>query len=149
MYGPCIQDKYGYFPLSFQTNQVELAEKLPHIQSICIHEMVTRSFKYILRAVIAAVDNMSYLSSAVAATLNILLGPSKVGNGDQDLISEHNLKMRWVETFILKRFCWRLKDEFQHLRKFVILRGLCHKVLLLNFRLWISRVLWLTLVFTP
>ncbi|XP_073107409.1 protein REDUCED CHLOROPLAST COVERAGE 3 isoform X2 [Elaeis guineensis] len=107
---------------------VELAEKLPHIQSICIHEMVTRSFKYILRAVIAAVDNMSDLSSAIAATLNILLGPSEVENGDQNLISEHNLKMKWVETFILKRFCWRLKDEFQHLRKFVILRGLCHKV---------------------
>ncbi|XP_038989066.1 protein TSS isoform X2 [Phoenix dactylifera] len=107
---------------------VELAEKLPHIQSICIHEMVTRSFKYILRAVIAAVDNMSDLSSAIAATLNILLGPSKLENGDQDLISEHNLKMKWVETFILKRFDWRLKDEFQHLRKFVILRGLCHKV---------------------
>lgn len=107
---------------------VQLAEKLPHIQSICIHEMVTRSFKYILRAVIAAVDNISDLSAAVAATLNILLGPSKVENGGQDLISDHNLKMKWVDSFILKRFSWSLKDEFQHLRKFVILRGLCHKV---------------------
>ncbi|KAA8540510.1 hypothetical protein F0562_024571 [Nyssa sinensis] len=59
---------------------VELAEKLPHIQSLCIHEMVTRAFKH------------------------------------------------WLRTFLVKRFGWRLKDEFQHLRKLSILRGLCHKV---------------------
>jgi len=113
--------------------QVELAEKLPHIQSLCIHEMVTRAFKHILRAVIAAVDNLSNLSAAIAAVLNILLGTSKVENVDQDLANEHDLKMKWLETFISKRYCWRLREEFQHQRKFVLLRGLCQKVLQLDF----------------
>ncbi|KAF2301396.1 hypothetical protein GH714_023614 [Hevea brasiliensis] len=30
---------------------VELADELPHIQSLCIHEMVTRAFKHIVKAV--------------------------------------------------------------------------------------------------
>ncbi|KAJ0960340.1 hypothetical protein J5N97_001824 [Dioscorea zingiberensis] len=106
----------------------ELAEKLPHIQSLCIHEMVTRSFKYILRAVIAAANNMSDLSSAIAASLNILLGSTETQKYGPDQSNEHSLKMKWLETFLLKRFSWRLKNEFQHLRKFAILRGLCHKV---------------------
>ncbi|KAJ6826468.1 protein TSS-like [Iris pallida] len=107
---------------------VELAEKLPHIQSLCIHEMVTRSFKHILRAVVATVTNLSDLPTAIAAILNILLGSSYMDNDDQDLSSDHALKMKWLETFTLKRYGWILKDEFQHLRKFVILRGLCQKV---------------------
>lgn len=107
---------------------VELAEKLPHIQSICIHEMVTRSFKYIIRAVVAAVENFSDMSAAIAATLNVLVGTSKMEHDDNDMSSEYSLKMEWVETFLLKRFGWRIKHEFNHLRKFVILRGLCQKV---------------------
>ncbi|KAJ6796078.1 protein TSS-like [Iris pallida] len=107
---------------------VELAEKLPHIQSLCIHEMVTRSFKHILRAVVAAVTNFSDLPTTIAAVLNILLGSSSMDNSDQDLSSEHALKMKWLEAFTSKRYGWILKDEFQHLRKFVILRGLCQKV---------------------
>ncbi|KAF2323203.1 hypothetical protein GH714_034116 [Hevea brasiliensis] len=39
---------------------VELAEKLPHIQSLCIHEMVTRAFKHIVK-VIASVENVADL----------------------------------------------------------------------------------------
>ncbi|OVA05868.1 Tetratricopeptide repeat-containing domain [Macleaya cordata] len=101
---------------------VELAEKLPHIQSLCIHEMVTRALKYILRAVISSVENKAYLSAAIASTLNFLLGSCMRKPDDQIL------KMRWLDTFLAKRFGWRLKDEFQHLRKFSILRGLCHKV---------------------
>ncbi|KAF2283066.1 hypothetical protein GH714_043725 [Hevea brasiliensis] len=53
---------------------VELAEKLPHIQSLCIHEMVTRAFKHIVKAVIASVENVADLSAAVASSLNFLLG---------------------------------------------------------------------------
>lgn len=108
---------------------VELAEKLPHIQSICIHEMVIRSFKHIIRAVIAAVDDMQNMSAAIAETLNILLGSPKLENGaDTDARTEHNLRLKWVESFLSKRYCWKMKDEFAHLRKFIILRGLCSKV---------------------
>ncbi|CAN6277134.1 unnamed protein product [Urochloa humidicola] len=108
---------------------VELAEKLPHIQSICIHEMVIRSFKHIIRAVIAAVDDMQNMSAAIAEILNILLGSPRVENdADTDAHIEHNLRLKWVESFLSKRFCWKLKDEFAHLRKFIILRGLCSKV---------------------
>ncbi|AQK46650.1 Tetratricopeptide repeat (TPR)-like superfamily protein, partial [Zea mays] len=108
---------------------VELAEKLPHIQSICIHEMVIRSFKHIVRAVIAAVDDMQNISAAIAETLNILLGSPRLENGaDTDAHIDNNLRLKWVESFLSKRFCWKLKDEFAHLRKFIILRGLCSKV---------------------
>ncbi|KAL5985677.1 Protein REDUCED CHLOROPLAST COVERAGE 2 [Asimina triloba] len=107
---------------------VELAEKLPHIQSLCIHEMVIRAFKHILQAVIAAAGTISEVSSAVASCLNVLLGSSKKEKMDNDLESDHNLKMGFLESFLFKRFGWKLKDEFQHLKKFAILRGLCQKV---------------------
>ncbi|XP_020595309.1 protein TSS-like [Phalaenopsis equestris] len=99
----------------------ELAEKLPHIQSLCIHEMVTRSFKHFIRAVIAAVKSFSDIPCAVATALNVLLGSSGGDDGDLD-------KIKWLKAFIFKRYSWRLRNEFQFLRKFVILRGLCQKV---------------------
>jgi len=95
--------------------------------------MVTRAFKHILRAVIAAVDNLSNLSAAIAAVLNILLGSSKGENVGQDLANDQDLKMKWLETFISKRYCWRLTEEFRHMRMYVLLRGLCQKVLQLYF----------------
>ncbi|KAM7483616.1 hypothetical protein LguiB_008199 [Lonicera macranthoides] len=104
---------------------VELAEKLPHIQSLCIHEMVTRAFKHLLRTVIASVGNLSDLSEAIASSLNFLLG---VEDTDQNLREDYVLKLHWLKTFVAKRFSWQLKDEFPHLRKLSILRGLCHKV---------------------
>ncbi|KAI3455290.1 hypothetical protein Pfo_030825 [Paulownia fortunei] len=104
---------------------VELADKLPHIQSLCIHEMVTRAFKHVLRAVIASVGSMDIMSTAIATTLNFLLGSCNVKNNDS---SDQILKLQWLRAFLEKRFGWRLKDEFQHLRKIAILRGLCHKV---------------------
>uniref|UniRef100_A0ACD5V1Y8 Uncharacterized protein n=1 Tax=Avena sativa TaxID=4498 RepID=A0ACD5V1Y8_AVESA len=108
---------------------VELAEKLPHIQSICIHEMVIRSFKHVIRAVIAAVDDMQNMSAVIAETLNILLGSPRLDNNlDTDAHNEHNLKLKWIESFLSKRYCWKLKDESEHLRKSIILRGLCGKV---------------------
>ncbi|KAF3450909.1 hypothetical protein FNV43_RR06998 [Rhamnella rubrinervis] len=107
---------------------VELAEKLPHIQSLCIHEMVTRAFKHVLRTVIASVDNVSDIPAAIAASLNFLLGRSGVRKADQTTKEDHALKLQWLETFLARRFGWTLKDEFSHLRKITILRGLCHKV---------------------
>ncbi|XP_077222879.1 tetratricopeptide repeat (TPR)-like superfamily protein isoform X2 [Tasmannia lanceolata] len=108
---------------------VELADKLPHVQSLCIHEMIIRAFKHILQAVVAAVDDTAELAAAVASCLNILLGSSSVENADMSLSNDDNLNWKWVETFLLKRFGWRSKEEsFRDLRKFAILRGLCHKV---------------------
>ncbi|RZC63878.1 hypothetical protein C5167_025640 [Papaver somniferum] len=101
---------------------VKLAEKLPHIQSLCVHEMVTRAFKHILKAVIASTEKPSDLSSAIASTLNFLLGSCMEESND------YVLKMKWLNTFLATKFGWSLQDEFQHLRKFAILRGLCHKV---------------------
>ncbi|KAH1127130.1 hypothetical protein GLYMA_06G223500v4 [Glycine max] len=108
---------------------VELADKLPHVQSLCIHEMVVRAYKHILQAVVAAVDNVSELASSIASCLNILLGTPSPETNDEDITSCEELKWRWVENFLLKRFGWQWKDENgKDLRKFAILRGLCHKV---------------------
>ncbi|PIA42283.1 hypothetical protein AQUCO_02000027v1 [Aquilegia coerulea] len=108
---------------------VELAEHLPHIQSLCIHEMVTRAFKHILKAVVASTDNVADLSAAIASSLNFLLGSWMVETSeDQSCASDHMLKMKWIETFFAKRFGWKLKDECKNLRKIAILRGLCQKV---------------------
>ncbi|KAK7281559.1 hypothetical protein RIF29_09661 [Crotalaria pallida] len=108
---------------------VELADKLPHVQSLCIHEMIVRAYKHILKAVIASVDNVSELSSSIASCLNILLGTPSLEINDADISSCDELKWKWVEIFLQKRFGWKWKYESgQEFRKFAILRGLCHKV---------------------
>ncbi|KAL5547598.1 hypothetical protein UlMin_002829 [Ulmus minor] len=108
---------------------VELADKLPHVQSLCVHEMVVRAYKHILQAVIAAVDNVADLAASIASCLNILLGTLLVENASANSTDDEKLKWRWVETFLLKRFGWQWKYESnQDLRKYAILRGLCHKV---------------------
>ncbi|KAL6911983.1 hypothetical protein ACP4OV_000788 [Aristida adscensionis] len=108
---------------------VELSDKLPHIQSLCIHEMVVRAFKHILRAVIAAVDDIDDMADLVASCLNILLGPFPEENNNGKCSEDHNLRKRWLEVFLIKRFGWKWKDEYcLDLRKYAILRGLCHKV---------------------
>ncbi|KAL6497084.1 hypothetical protein OROGR_029013 [Orobanche gracilis] len=104
---------------------VELADKLSHIQSLCIHEMITRAFKHALRAVIASVRSMDNMSTAIATALNFLVGSCNVKNNDQ---SNQILKMQWLRAFLEKKWGWRMQDEFQHLRKLSILRGLCQKV---------------------
>ncbi|KAJ0090738.1 hypothetical protein Patl1_14488 [Pistacia atlantica] len=108
---------------------VELADKLPHVQSLCIHEMVVRAYKHILQAVVAAVDNVADLAASIASCLNILLGTPSTENADADITNDDMLKWKWVETFLLKRFgrCWK-NESCQDLRKFAILRGLSHKV---------------------
>lgn len=109
---------------------VELAEKLPHIQSLCVHEMVTRAFKYVVKAAIASANDASQIPAAIASSLNILLGPYSTKNNEnaENLSEDYELKLRWLRAFLLKRFGWKLNDEFLHLRKLSILRGICHKV---------------------
>ncbi|XP_019177938.1 PREDICTED: protein TSS isoform X3 [Ipomoea nil] len=108
---------------------VELADKLPHVQSLCIHEMVVRAYKHILQAVVAAVDHIADMAGAVASCLNVLLGTPPAVNTDADISNDVELKWKWVETFLSKRFGCQWEDEKLHdLRKFAILRGLCHKV---------------------
>ncbi|XP_051147762.1 protein REDUCED CHLOROPLAST COVERAGE 3-like [Andrographis paniculata] len=104
---------------------VKLADKLPHIQFICIHEMVTRAFKHVLRAVIASVECVDDLSATIATTLNFLFDSGYVENNGS---CDHLLKLQWLRIFLEKKFGWRMNDEFQYLRKLSILRGLCHKV---------------------
>ncbi|GKV45461.1 hypothetical protein SLEP1_g52537 [Rubroshorea leprosula] len=114
--------------MRFLGRVVELAEKLPHIQSLCIHEMVTRAFKHVVQAVVASVDNLVDLPAAIASSLNFLLGSPGMEDHDQNLNDDYALKLRWLRTFLPMRFGWTLKDEFCHLRKISILRGLCHKI---------------------
>ncbi|CAH8353902.1 unnamed protein product [Eruca vesicaria subsp. sativa] len=103
----------------------KLAEDLPHIQSICIHEMITRTFKHLLRAVIASISNMEDLPGAIAASLNFMLG----FQGSDGISSEEScLRLQWLQKFLATKFGWIQKDEFKHLNKVSILRGLCQKV---------------------
>ncbi|GFP96618.1 clustered mitochondria protein [Phtheirospermum japonicum] len=107
---------------------VELADKLPHVQSLCAHEMVVRAYKHILQAVVAAVDDIANMASTIASCLNLLLGKPPTENIDADASNDDDLKWKWVEKFVSKRFGWQWKDEARHeIRKFAILRGLCHK----------------------
>ena len=112
----------------FWPYQVELADKLPHIQSLCIHEMVTRAFKHVLKAVIASVENVADFSAQVASSLNFLLGNCTTEDNCHDSREDHYIKLQWLRTFLATRYGYTIKDEFQHLRKLSILRGLCHKV---------------------
>ncbi|KAL3643024.1 hypothetical protein CASFOL_013839 [Castilleja foliolosa] len=108
---------------------VELADKLPHVQSLCAHEMVVRAYKHILQAVVAAVDDIANMASSIASCLNLLLGKPPIENIDADASNDDELKWKWVEKFVSKRFGWQWKDEARHeIRKFAILRGVCHKV---------------------
>lgn len=107
---------------------MELADKLPHIQSLCIHEMVTRAFKHVLKAVIASADNLSDLTEAIASSLNFLLGHSESQENEQNTNDDHSLKLQWLEAYLSRKFGWTLKEELPYLRKHSILRGICHKV---------------------
>ncbi|TQD80910.1 hypothetical protein C1H46_033537 [Malus baccata] len=124
-----IEMAHKYYVDTALPKLVELADKLPHVRSLCIHEMVVRAYKHILQAVVAAVDNIADLAASIAACLNILLGTPATENGDVDITYDDALKWKWVESFLLKRFGWQWKHEtVKDLRKFAILRGLSHKV---------------------
>ncbi|CAN0889699.1 Protein REDUCED CHLOROPLAST COVERAGE 1 [Linum grandiflorum] len=106
---------------------VKLSEKLSHVQSLCIHEMIVRAFKHIIQAVIAAVSDHDKMAVSVAAALNLMLGVPE--NQDSKASPVHSLVWRWLVLFLRKRFDWELSiSNFKDIRKFALLRGLCHKV---------------------
>ncbi|XP_057454810.1 protein REDUCED CHLOROPLAST COVERAGE 1 isoform X3 [Lotus japonicus] len=107
---------------------VKLSEKLSHVQSLCIHEMIVRAFKHILRAVISAVVDKEKMATSIAGALNLLLGVPE--NRESDKSCElHPIVWRWLVLFLKKRFDWDLSRlNYKDVRKFAILRGLCHKV---------------------
>ncbi|PIN12375.1 hypothetical protein CDL12_15001 [Handroanthus impetiginosus] len=107
---------------------VKLSEKLSHVQSLCIHEMIVRAFKHILQAVISAVEKPEKMAAAIAAALNLMLGVHENGQSDQPC-GVNPLVWRWLEVFLKKRYEWDLTNSnYEDVRKFAILRGLCHKV---------------------
>ncbi|KAK8956763.1 Clustered mitochondria protein [Platanthera zijinensis] len=107
---------------------VKLSEKLSHVRSLCIHEMIVRAFKHILRAVVAAASDSEDLALLIAATLNLLLGIPQ----DGDLLRSpkvHPIIWKWLVVFLKNRYGWELTEANYHdVRKYAILRGLCHKV---------------------
>ncbi|KAB2077912.1 hypothetical protein ES319_A06G125800v1 [Gossypium barbadense] len=107
---------------------VELSEKLPHIQSLCIHEMITRAFKHVVKAVVASVEKIEDLPVVIASTLNFLLGSCGVDVNASSANDDYLIKLTWLRKFLGAKFGWKLKDEFQHLRKLSVLRGLCYKI---------------------
>ncbi|XXG90000.1 hypothetical protein AAC387_Pa12g1870 [Persea americana] len=107
---------------------VKLSEKLSHVQSLCIHEMIVRAFKHILQAVIAAVAETGEMAISIAATLNMMLGVPESGESNCSS-NVHSLIWRWLEVFLLKRYQWEFgKVNLCEIRKYAILRGLCHKM---------------------
>ncbi|CAL9007462.1 unnamed protein product [Prunus brigantina] len=107
---------------------VKLSEKLSHVQSLCIHEMIVRAFKHILQAVISAVDSTEKMAVSIAAALNLMLGVSENEELNKSC-NVHPLVWRWLEVFLQKRYRWDLSSfNYDDVRRFAILRGLCHKV---------------------
>ena len=95
--------------------------------------MIVRAFKHILRVVIAAVD-IDKMAVSVAATLNLLLGVPESGESLRPC-NAHSLVWRWLELFLMKRYEWDISSfNYRELRKFAILRGMCHKVLRTEFQ---------------
>lgn len=108
---------------------MKLSEKLSHVQSLCIHEMIVRAYKHILQAVIASVGNED-VAVTVASALNFMLGVPETGDSEKSY-NVHSLVWRWLELFLVKRYDWDINGfSFKDLRKFAILRGLCQKVYL-------------------
>jgi protein TIF31 len=98
------------------------------VQSLCIHEMIVRAFKHILQAVIAAVDNTEKLAVSITSALNMMLGVPENEESNKSC-NVHSLVWRWLQVFLTKRFDWGLCSlSYKDIRKFAILRGLCHKV---------------------
>jgi protein TIF31 len=91
--------------------------------------MIVRAFKHILRAVISAVVDKEKMASSIAGALNLLLGVPENRETDKSC-DVHPLVWKWLELFLKKRFDWDLNRlNYKDVRKFAILRGLCHKVL--------------------
>jgi len=96
--------------------------------------MIVRAFKHILQAVIAVVDKEK-MAASIAAALNLLLGVPENRESDKSC-KIHPLVWKWLEVFLKKRFDWDLSSlNYSDVRKFAILRGLCHKVLEVGYRI--------------
>lgn len=90
--------------------------------------MIVRAFKHVIRSVIAAVTETGDLAPLIAVTLNMMLGIPAFGESNSNC-KVHAIVWRWLETFLKKRYDWELtSSHYRDLRKFAILRGLCHKV---------------------
>ncbi|THG02632.1 hypothetical protein TEA_020743 [Camellia sinensis var. sinensis] len=89
-----IEMAHKYYADTALPKLVELADKLPHVQSLCIHEMVVRAYKHLLQAVVAAVNNFADLSGSLASCLNILLGKPSSENPDADNTNDDHLKWK-------------------------------------------------------
>eukprot|EP00261_Vitis_vinifera_P018758 XP_010648981.1 PREDICTED: protein TSS-like [Vitis vinifera] len=65
---------------------------------------------------------------SIAAALNLMLGVP----GDRELnqsCNAHPLVWKWLEVFLKKRYEWDFSTlNYKDVRKFAVLRGLCHKV---------------------
>lgn len=87
-----------------------------------------RAFKHIVRSVIAAISDMRQLALTIAAALNLLLGvPESYVSGSSPNV--HPLVWRWLVTFLKRRYEFELTEKHYHdVRKYAVLRGLCHKV---------------------
>ena len=91
--------------------------------------MTVRAFKHILQAVISAVVNTEKMAVSIAAALNLMLGIPESNECDKPC-NVHSLVWRWMEVFLKKRYDWDISSfNYRDLRRFAILRGLCHKVL--------------------
>lgn len=88
-----------------------------------------RAFKHILQAVIAAAAETGEMAISIAAALSLMLGVPE--SGESVCCSNvHSLIWRWLEVFLLKRYQWEFsKANYRDIRKYAILRGLCHKVM--------------------
>jgi hypothetical protein len=68
------------------------------------------------------------IAVSIAAALNLMLGVPESRDSIKSL-HVHPLVWRWLEVFLKKRYEWDLSSSnFKDVRKFAILRGLCHKV---------------------
>ena len=90
--------------------------------------MIVRAFKHIVRSVISAISDMRQLALTIAAVLNLLLGvPESDVSGSSPNV--HPLVWRWLVTFLKRRYEFELTEKYYHdVRKYAVLRGLCHKV---------------------
>lgn len=123
-------------------SQANQADSLPHIRSLCLHEMVARAFKHILRAAIAAASESTSLPAVIAATLNAILGEPSSSDSDKEE-SLHQKSKLWANHFVKQRFDWDLEKEEEMLRKPALLRSLCLKVNIQGLKLDFQTVFWL------
>jgi protein TIF31 len=90
--------------------------------------MIVRAFKHIVRSVIAAISDKRQLALSIAAALNLLVGIPE-SEASRSSLNVHPLVWRWLMVFLKKRYEFELTEKHYHyVRKYAILRGLCHKV---------------------